>query len=55
MPIYEYKCTDCGVRIEKMRKVTDEPLTVCESCGGKLDLKFYFITLNLDLKTNFTV
>lgn len=37
MPIYEYKCTDCGVHIEKMRKVTDEPLTICENCGGKLE------------------
>lgn len=37
MPIYEYKCADCGAHIEKMRKVSDEPLTVCENCGGKLE------------------
>lgn len=37
MPIYEYKCADCGAHIEKMQKVSDEPLKVCENCGGKLE------------------
>lgn len=37
MPIYEYKCADCGAQVEKMQKVSDEPLTVCEVCGGKLE------------------
>jgi putative FmdB family regulatory protein len=37
MPIYEYKCVDCGTHLEKMQKVSDAPLTVCENCGGKLE------------------
>jgi putative FmdB family regulatory protein len=37
MPIYEYKCLDCGAHVEKMQKVSDEPLTICEVCGGKLE------------------
>ena len=37
MPIYEYKCADCGQRTEKMQKVSDAPLTVCDNCGGKLE------------------
>jgi putative FmdB family regulatory protein len=37
MPIYEYKCSDCGTHLEKMQKVSDAPLTVCENCGGKLE------------------
>ena len=37
MPIYEYKCLDCGARIEKMRKISDEPLKICENCGGNLE------------------
>ena len=37
MPIYEYKCQECGARVEKMQKVSDAPLTVCENCGGKLE------------------
>ena len=37
MPIYEYKCIDCGAHVEKMQKISDAPLTVCESCGGKME------------------
>ena len=37
MPIYEYRCADCGAHLEKMQKVSDEPLKTCESCGGKLE------------------
>jgi putative FmdB family regulatory protein len=37
MPIYEYKCLDCGVEVEKMQKISDAPLTVCEKCGGKME------------------
>ena len=33
MPIYEYKCEKCGAHVEKMQKVSDAPLTVCEACG----------------------
>lgn len=36
MPIYEYKCLSCGAHIEKIQKTTDEPLKICESCGGDL-------------------
>lgn len=37
MPIYEYKCLECGTHIEKMQKVSDAPLQTCESCGGRLE------------------
>ncbi len=37
MPIYEYKCIDCGVHIEKRQSVSEEALTICESCDGKLE------------------
>lgn len=37
MPIYEYKCAECGAHLEKMQKVSDATLTVCEKCGGKLE------------------
>lgn len=37
MPIYEYKCDGCGAHLEKMQKVADAPLTVCENCGGRLE------------------
>jgi putative FmdB family regulatory protein len=32
VPIYEYQCASCGVRLEKLQKVSDKPLTQCPSC-----------------------
>lgn len=37
MPIYEYGCAQCGAHLEKMQKISDAPLTVCEKCGGRLE------------------
>ena len=37
MPIYEYKCQQCGVHFEKRQSVSDAPLTTCEKCHGKLE------------------
>jgi putative FmdB family regulatory protein len=37
MPIYEYKCMGCGSNIEKMQKLSDAPLRICEKCGGELE------------------
>ena len=36
MPIYEYRCEDCDALIEVMQKMSDDPLAVCEQCGGHL-------------------
>jgi len=36
MPIYEYKCEKCGIEHEVMQKMTEKPLTICQSCGGRL-------------------
>ena len=33
MPIYAYKCSDCGFEQDVMQKVSDAPLTDCPSCG----------------------
>lgn len=37
MPIYEYKCQQCGAQFEKRQSVSDEPLTTCEKCHGTLE------------------
>jgi putative FmdB family regulatory protein len=37
MPIYEYKCLECESHFEKLQKSNDEPLKVCEQCGGLLE------------------
>ena len=33
MPIYEYQCTECGLELEKLQKLSDAPLTDCPDCG----------------------
>ena len=33
MPLYEYRCSGCGHQQEFLQKWSDEPLTVCTSCG----------------------
>jgi putative FmdB family regulatory protein len=36
MPLYEYRCEDCGVRFERRQKFSDEPLRDCPECGGSV-------------------
>ena len=36
MPIYEYECRNCGKHFEKMQKITEEPLSSCPFCAGKV-------------------
>lgn len=38
MPIYEYECTSCQHRLEKIQKLSDSKLVDCPECG-KPDLK----------------
>ena len=33
MPIYEYRCEDCGHQLEALQKMSDKPLTDCPECG----------------------
>ncbi len=33
MPIYEYKCTECDHRLEKLQKMNDDPLKDCPECS----------------------
>jgi putative FmdB family regulatory protein len=36
VPTYQYACTACDERLEAVQKFTDDPLTVCDACGGHL-------------------
>ena len=36
VPTYVYRCQQCGEVIERRQRFSDEPLTVCEACGGEL-------------------
>jgi putative FmdB family regulatory protein len=34
MPIYEYRCTDCGLQREFLQKIADAPIAACPACGS---------------------
>ncbi|MGC9154119.1 MAG: FmdB family zinc ribbon protein [Ferrimicrobium sp.] len=36
MPTYEYVCKQCGKHVEVVQSFYDDPLTVCDACGGEL-------------------
>ncbi len=36
MPIYEYKCLDCGKVFEVFQKITEDPLNTCRFCNGRV-------------------
>jgi putative FmdB family regulatory protein len=36
MPIYDYVCTRCGLRIEVMHSVAGHGPSTCTSCGGPM-------------------
>lgn len=36
MPTYQYACTACGHQLEAVQSFTDEPLSDCPSCDGRL-------------------
>lgn len=37
MPLYPYRCTQCGYHFEKIQRFSDEPVTKCPKCGGALE------------------
>ncbi len=41
MPIYTYRCENCGVQFERNQKFSDAPLTRCPECGKKSLHKVY--------------
>ncbi|WP_028643234.1 FmdB family zinc ribbon protein [Nocardioides sp. URHA0020] len=36
MPTYQYACTECGHAFEQVQSFSDDALTVCPNCQGKL-------------------
>jgi putative FmdB family regulatory protein len=41
MPIYTYRCENCGVQFERTQKFTDPSLTRCPECNKKTLRKVY--------------
>ena len=36
MPTYVYRCSDCDHYFEVMQSMSDDPVTMCEACGGEV-------------------
>jgi putative FmdB family regulatory protein len=57
MPIYEYRCQDCGEKFEKLvRSSTDPADLICPNCGSKQAEKVpsLFGTSGFSTTRNFT-
>jgi putative FmdB family regulatory protein len=37
LPLYAYRCTECGHRFEKIQSFSSEPELVCPKCQGVLE------------------
>ncbi len=40
MPLYEYRCSVCGEKVEIIQKSSDTPLKNCPTCGGAMKKLF---------------
>ncbi|GAA3724006.1 putative FmdB family regulatory protein [Spinactinospora alkalitolerans] len=36
MPTYQYACTECGAQLEVVQSFSDDSLTTCQECQGRL-------------------
>ena len=36
MPYYQYRCNDCKNEFEKRQRMSDDPLTECPVCNGRI-------------------
>ena len=41
MPVYTYRCENCGVQFDRFQKFQDQPLTWCPECNKKSLRKVY--------------
>lgn len=41
MPIYTYRCENCGIQFDQQQKFSDDPLRVCPECSEKALRKVY--------------
>jgi putative FmdB family regulatory protein len=41
MPVYSYRCEECGFQFDRHQKFTDPPLSRCPECGKRSLRKVY--------------
>ena len=48
MPTYSYRCTECATAFDIQQAFTDDSLTVCPNCGGKLRKLFHAVGVSFN-------
>ncbi len=46
MPTYEYRCVDCNYQFERFQKMSDDPVTECDSCGGEVQRVLFPVAIH---------
>lgn len=41
MPTYAYRCASCGHAFEQFQRMSDDPLTECPECAGRINRVIY--------------
>ncbi|NIP32892.1 MAG: zinc ribbon domain-containing protein [Aliifodinibius sp.] len=41
MPIYTYRCENCGIQFDQQQKFSDDPLKLCPECNEEALRKVY--------------
>ncbi len=41
MPVYTYRCSNCGIQFDQQQSFSDQPLVKCPECGKKTLKKVY--------------
>ena len=49
MPIYTYRCENCGIQFDRRQSFNDEPLTVCPECQ-KEELRKVYLPVGIVFK-----
>jgi putative FmdB family regulatory protein len=49
MPFYEYECTECGNRFEKVRSIEGRYGAICPECGGLPQLLVSLSSIRFEL------
>ena len=49
MPLYAYRCSNCGVKFDRKQRFEDPPLKKCPECG-KLELRKLYTPVGIVFK-----
>ena len=42
MPTYSYRCSACNHTFDKVQRITEDAIKVCEACGAEAASRYWF-------------